>query len=89
MVQIVCSVLDVKANAFATPFFVPNRGMAVRFFGDAVLDPNSGLSKHPEDYNLYQLGTYDDNSGKLESLSTPEFLAKALDFTTKGQTWKE
>ena len=84
MVQIVCSVLDVKANAFATPFFVPNRSMAVRSFGDAVLDTNSMLAKHPEDYNLYQLGTYDDNSGKLESLPAPEFLAMALEFTTKG-----
>ena len=81
-----CSVLDVKAKAFLQPFFVPNVSMAVRSFGDAVLNPDSGIAKHPEDYNLYKLGTFDDNSGRLDSVSTPEFLSKAVDFVPGAVT---
>ena len=84
MVLIVCSVLDVKAAAYATPFFVPNESMAIRSFGDAVCDSNSFLAKHPEDYQLYKVGEFDDNAGALVPCSKPEFLSKAVDFVKKG-----
>jgi hypothetical protein len=81
MKLMVCSVFDVKANAFMSPFFVPNVNIARRSFGDAVLDPSTGISKHPEDYRLYQVSIFDDNSGLFNgSFSKPEFLANATDF---------
>lgn len=74
------SLFDVKAKAYCVPFFVHNVNLALRSFGDAVLDQSTGISKHPEDFMLYRLGEYDDNSGKLLSLNEPEFVANAVDF---------
>nr|WAE43297.1 MAG: nonstructural protein [Microviridae sp.] len=74
------SIFDEKAKAFCIPFFVHNVNLALRSFGDAVLNESTGISKHAGDYKLYKLGEYDDNSGMLTSLDIPEFIANALDF---------
>lgn len=80
MMLIVCSVMDVKAKAFMQPIFVNNESLAIRAFGDAVVNPESGISKHPEDYHLYKLAEFDDNTGRFVALDTPDFLSKAVDF---------
>ena len=67
MKQMIFSVFDEKAKAFANPFFIPNKGQAVRSFGDAVSDGNTMLSKHPGDYQLYEIGTFDESSAVLTS----------------------
>lgn len=89
MKLMVCSVFDVKASAFMSPFFVPNVNIARRSFGDAVLDSSTGISKHVGDYKLYQVGVFDDNAGVFESFSKPEFLANASDFVVKPEGVKD
>ncbi len=73
------AVFDAKAAAYGSPMFVPTRGLALRSFSDVVADKGSMLAKHPGDYSLYQLGTYDPNSGKLVALSEPDFVVSASD----------
>ena len=65
MIQKVFGVRDTKALAFLQPFFSASTGAAVRAFGDAVNEGNSPLSKHPEDYLLYEIGDFDDQTGEL------------------------
>lgn len=62
----VFAVRDLAINAYDRPFFVSHLGMAERGFSDAINDPSSNLYKHPEDYELYQLGTFDDGAGVFE-----------------------
>lgn len=73
------SVFDDKAGAYVQPFFVPNVNIAIRSFGDAVANPETGISKHASDYHLYRLGDFDDNSGEFTQVQ-PEFIANAVDF---------
>jgi len=80
MLLIACSVFDVKAKAYMVPFFVQNVNLARRSFGDAVCDSSTGISRHPEDYQLYKVGEFDDNSGIFAKFAQPEFLANAVDF---------
>lgn len=61
----VYSVYDLKAKAFLSPFFLPQDAMAVRALIDAVEDPNHQFAKHPEDYQLFRLGQFDDELGVL------------------------
>jgi len=75
----VYAIFDEKACTFSQPFTQNHNGQAIRLFQDLVRDNNSTISKHPEDYKLYQLGTYDDTSGELESNVTPVFLVNATD----------
>ncbi len=80
MEQRVYSVFDIKGKCYTKPFFMVHNGEALRLFGDAVNDEKTTLNKHPEDYQLFLIGTFDDNSGQLKSKSNPEFLSNAVDF---------
>lgn len=59
------AVWDVKAEAFMRPFFAVTAGSAIRGFSDAVNAPDSEIAKHPEDYTLFEVGTFDDHSGLM------------------------
>lgn len=64
----VLAIRDLKADAYMTPFFAHNVGAAVRDFGDQVKDQKSGvLNRHPEDFELVSLGSYDDQTGLFET----------------------
>lgn len=80
------SIYDHKAECFNTPFFQPAEGLASRMFMDLVHDGNSTVCKHPEDFTLYKVGTFNDNSGKLESEATPKFIIKATDLLKPKET---
>jgi len=71
------SVRDNKADAFLPPFFLPNRAMAVRSFGECANHPSHQFCKHSTDYALFELGEFDDHSGMLDRHDTPEMVAVA------------
>ena len=51
--------------------------MAVRAFADQANDETSTIQKHPEDYTLFHLGGYDDNTAEIALLTTPMAINKA------------
>lgn len=80
----VYSIYDSAAKAYFPPFFLHTEGMALRGFTDAVNDPNSQVGKHPKDYDLFQIGTFDDNTGQLTPLQTNKPLGNGLHFVVKS-----
>lgn len=76
----IVAIRDRQLDAYAQPAFVPALGLAVRQFGDEVANPQSPLNKHPEDFALYQLGTYNDATGQFENLQQPKQIALADDY---------
>lgn len=80
MIQKMFAVRDSKANAYLQPFFSSASGSALRALGDAVADVKSPFHAHPEDYILYELGTFDDNTGEIAPLIPIKILANASDF---------
>lgn len=75
----VYSVLDMKLGAFSKPFFVATDAVAVRCFSDVALDFNTDIGKHPEDYCLYYLGSFDSEKGVFFDLEKRS-LATASEF---------
>lgn len=69
--QILC-VRDRAADVFGTPSFHTSIGAAVRAFGDEInrAAQDNAFFNHPEDFDLYKLGTYDDSMGRFE-VTTP------------------
>lgn len=65
MKSCICSVYDSKAEAFLAPFMSQTRGTAVRMFEAAVSDPTHGFCKHAADYTLFELATWDDQTGMI------------------------
>ena len=69
MIQKMFSVYDLKTKAFMQPWFSPEPGSAMRAFGDECNKANSPLAAHPEDYQLFELGSFDDISGGVVGCS--------------------
>lgn len=84
MTALVFAVFDKKTAAYMQPIFQMSRGQALRSFMDTVEQKDSLFCKHPGDFALYELGTYDDESGKLASWDPPVFVCEAADLLQKG-----
>jgi len=80
MIQVIVSVKDTAAQAFGRPFFVPAIPVAVRSFRDEVnrKDSDTDLAKHPSDFELYELGSFDDATG-IVVVVEPRLVARAKD----------
>lgn len=61
----VYSVYDKAAKAFLQPFFSNARGLALRSFMDAVADEKHQFARHAEDYTLFCIGQFHDETGEL------------------------
>lgn len=80
----VLAIRDRAIDTYGQPVFVPNVGGAVRSFGDEIKREHSPqspnpLNQHPEDYDLYLLGEYDDQTGMFEC-GVPEQVAIGKDY---------
>lgn len=83
MKKIYC-VRDLKADAFRFPHFSLTHGDALREFGDNVNNQRSPFYLHPEDYQLFYIGTFDEETGRLVGVDLPLFLASALEYSKKA-----
>lgn len=68
-IKIVVAARDSAILTFSSPVVVPARGAAVRSFTDAVNsgDVQSDVANHPDDFELWQLATFDDMTGLFEN----------------------
>lgn len=78
MIMLVFTVRDEKVGAFMPPFFARSRGEAVRSFMQVFDDKEHAFARSPGDYVLYALGSFDDNSGLIDSRE-PERLMGGLE----------
>lgn len=77
---------DDKAEAFGEPFFAPATGIAIRSFTDEANgrgSQRSAVAAHPEDFSLFELGTYEASTGTLSVYEHKKPLGCALDFLDK------
>lgn len=81
MLHFIVSVKDRAAEVFNRPFFVPHRNVAVRDFTDEVnrSADNNALNKHPDDFDLYLLGQFDDSNGTFVVDAIPTVLVRGKD----------
>lgn len=76
----VFAVRDSKLSQFNPPMFFLTHGHAERAFSDMVNDSQAGdLFKHPEDFELYSLGTFDSETALFEC-GAPRAVATASGF---------
>lgn len=61
------AVYDKVAEIFMPAFSCENHAKAIQGFADATNDPRGVIIKHPSEYELYFLGTYNQRTGKTEN----------------------
>lgn len=72
-------VFDVKVGAYAQPFFMRTAGEALRSWEEACNDSQSMMCKHPADYTLFEVGEFDDNSGRVATYEVLKPLSTAIE----------
>jgi len=76
---------DKAAGAYLPPFILHAEGIAIRTFTDCINDTNHAFSKHPADYTLLMIGTFDDMNGDITKLQTHKPLGNGLSFVVKTE----
>lgn len=77
------SIRDSKTEIFNQPFFKRTPGEAERDFNRLVNDKETHPGQFPTDFELYELGEYDDVSGKMTSFETPKHIVKGVQLVNK------
>lgn len=80
MIYCICAIFDSAVQSFGRPVFVPANGAATRSFYDEINHPDgkSDLAKHPDDFELYFMGTFDDQTATWK-MNEPQLLARGKD----------
>lgn len=87
MKRLIYCVRDRAAEVFGTPFLVTGEGAAIRDFKNAVNSPSkeSPIYNNPEDFELYSLGSFNDNNGMYET-GTPRMVCTGKDHKIEDTT---
>ncbi len=83
MIVLAFSVFDAAAEAYMPPTFMQTKGQAIRSFADAVNEEGSAFGRHAADYTLFHVGMFDEQTGSLKPLATPDSLGNALQFVER------
>lgn len=73
----VYSVFDAKAELFGQPLFAANVAVAIRAFTAAVQSEDHDFHKFAEDYTLFEIASFDAETGLFNVLDTPKPLVRA------------
>jgi hypothetical protein len=81
----IVAVKDRAVDAYNRPFYVPTIGAAIRSFTDEVNRNESEMNAHPEDYDLYEMGTFCDQTGTFLPAEggIPRVISRAQDLKIK------
>lgn len=81
MITKIFSVYDDKVEAFSTPFFQKTTAAGIRAFTQVAEDPTTNIFKYGADYTLFEIGTFEDNTGEIE-YTIPKNLGNGLTLRT-------
>lgn len=72
---------DRAVDSYNMPFAQGSSAEAVRNFKDQVNDDpkTNSIAKHPDDYDLYLIGTYDPDTGTINPEQHPQLVARGKD----------
>lgn len=74
-------IYDIKADTYGPPVIFSTKGEAMRWFEDLANEQNSPISRHSGDYQLFEIGSYDQASGKAVALESRISLGVASEFS--------
>jgi len=86
--MILFAVRDVKVGSFGRAFSMDCEISAIRDLSTAIGAGQSLLSQFPSDFELFELGYYDDVTGILHPLACPKFIISCQSIVTSMATAK-
>jgi len=86
MKRIIVAIIDNKANDIVGNYLYIQRAMAtaVRMFQDSMAQPDTMFAKHPEDFDLWELGELDEQAMTITGPATILITGKAMKASLNG-----
>lgn len=84
MENVVFAVFDLKARAYLPPFCFPTEEMGVRAFANMANESGHQWNANPEDYVLFRLGLFNQETAVFTTPNPPENLGTAIQFIKKA-----
>ena len=81
MKTIIMAVKDTKLGKMCQPFFVQNEAIAGRMIQATVREEGNQLHDFPEDFQVFKLGTFDEETGEITS--KVEFVKNVTEYIKK------
>ena len=69
------SVYDIKSKIYHPPQFCHNTGHALRYFAMQFKETNSVMAQYPADFQIFEVGAYDDSTAEIQALQNPTHVA--------------
>lgn len=79
MIYGVYAIYDSAAHVFTAPTIDISDASAVRSFQQAIANSGSVMNFKPDDFSLYQVGTFDVETGELKPFTPPSRLIVGAD----------
>ncbi len=79
------AIFDTCSGIYEKPFFSTADDLVKREFQDIATAADHPISKHPEHYSLWRLGTFDNQTGKILDEQN-ECLWQAVEAIAQSQT---
>lgn len=74
------SVFDSAAKRYLEPFYAPTIEYAIRQFRASINTGDHMFARFPEDYVLFHIGSFDQESGQVVANAAPMSLGVAVTF---------
>lgn len=73
------AIKDIAIESHGRIVQVQHRNEAIRMFKDEANREDSQIGKHPEDFELWYIGIYNETDASIEPIKPIERVARALD----------
>lgn len=68
------SLLDKKAGMYGAVMMAMNDGHMSRFLQERFVDPQETVKRFPDDFDLYEVGEFSQDTGECGSPGVPRFV---------------
>lgn len=79
---------DIKGELYEAPFYVRTTAEAIRAFRKAYLTENSPVRLYPDDFALYELGTFNEETAGFNLKEAPVLICVASEFGERSDLQK-
>ena len=76
-------IYDAKAKFYNRPFCQINDQIALRSAQDLLETPNTDISRNPEDFTMFCVGTYDDETAQIKPFDIQNVICRFHELTRR------
>lgn len=83
------TIYDKKTKLYHPPHYCHNKEHAMRMFIQIMCKAGDTMSLYPQDFQMWELGTFDDCTGRIKTTQNPTLVCEVLDLVQSYEETKQ